>query len=89
MTSRLLPLGPLVRQGPPYRSPACHKGDAKLNSLQRRRLPKRFSIWSEYVYFIRTYRMWWLVPLILLIGVLGAFVILAGSSGTMLIYALF
>lgn len=60
-----------------------------MNEQSHGNRPKRFSIWSEYVYFIRTYRMWWLVPLILLIGVLGAFVILAGSSSTMLIYALF
>jgi hypothetical protein len=51
--------------------------------------PKRRSIWSEYVYFIRTYRMWWLVPLFVLIGVLGIFIVLASSKGALLIYALF
>jgi hypothetical protein len=51
--------------------------------------PKRRSIWSEYVYFIRTYRMWWLVPLLILIGGLGIFVVLASSKGGLLIYALF
>ena len=51
--------------------------------------PKRHSIWSEYAYFIRTYRMWWLVPLFLLIGALGIFVVVAGTKGSLLIYALF
>jgi hypothetical protein len=51
--------------------------------------PKRRSIWSEYVYFVRTYRMWWLVPLLILVGVLGIFVVLASSKGGLLIYALF
>jgi len=51
--------------------------------------PKRRSIWSEYFYFIRTYRMWWLLPLFLLIGILGIFVVVAGTKGSLLIYALF
>jgi len=51
--------------------------------------PKRRSIWSEYFYFLRTYRMWWLLPLFVLIGVLGIFVVLASSKGALLIYALF
>lgn len=51
--------------------------------------PKRRSIWSEYFYFVRTYRMWWLVPLFLLIGILGIFVVVAGTKGSLLIYALF
>jgi hypothetical protein len=51
--------------------------------------PKRRSIWSEYVYFIRTYRMWWLMPLLIVIGALGVFVALASTKGALLIYALF
>ena len=51
--------------------------------------PKRRSLLSEYAYFIRTYRMWWLVPVFLLIAALGAFVVIAGTKGSLLIYALF
>lgn len=53
------------------------------------RRPARGGIVSEYLYFLRTHKMWWLLPVFALIGVLGIFVTLAGTKGALLIYALF
>ncbi len=50
---------------------------------------KRRGILSEYVYFIRTYRMWWLVPVIAVAAILGTVVVMGGSKAALLIYALF
>jgi len=49
----------------------------------------RRGILSEYLYFLKTYRMWWLVPVLALIATLGALVMLSGTQGALLIYALF
>ncbi|MBI4964277.1 MAG: hypothetical protein HY913_13450 [Desulfomonile tiedjei] len=44
---------------------------------------------AEYLYFLRTYKMWWLAPLFVLIAVLGVFVVTLGSKAALMIYALF
>ena len=49
----------------------------------------RRSLLSEYVYFLKTYKMWWLLPMFGLVALLGAVVLLSGSQGALLIYALF
>jgi hypothetical protein len=49
----------------------------------------RSGILSEYVYFLRTYRMWWLMPVFAAITILGILVVLGGTKAGLLIYALF
>jgi hypothetical protein len=49
----------------------------------------RSSILSEYLYFLRTYRMWWLMPVFAAIMIFGILVILGGTKAGLLIYALF
>ena len=49
----------------------------------------RAGILSEYVYFLRTYRMWWLMPVFAAITILGILVVLGGTKAGLLIYALF
>jgi hypothetical protein len=49
----------------------------------------RASILSEYIYFLRTYRMWWLLPVLVAITTLGVLVVLGGTNAGLLIYALF
>lgn len=49
----------------------------------------RASILSEYLYFLKTYRMWWLLPVFMAITIFGVLVILGGTKAGLLIYALF
>lgn len=56
---------------------------------QRKVRAGRSGILSEYVYFLRTYRMWWLMPVFAAITILGILVILGGTKAGLLIYALF
>jgi hypothetical protein len=51
--------------------------------------PARHGLIAEYVYFLRTYRMWWLMPVFAAITILGVLVILGGTKAGLLIYALF
>lgn len=49
----------------------------------------RPGILSEYFYFLRKHKMWWLLPVFSIITILGFLVVFAGSKGALLIYALF
>lgn len=51
--------------------------------------PARRSLLSELGYFFMTYKMWWLVPVVGLVLLLGLLVVLGGTHGVFLIYALF
>ena len=59
--------------------------------MTREHNPKltRRGIWTEYMYFLRNHRMWWLLPVFAIITVMGVLVVFAGSKGALLIYALF
>lgn len=50
---------------------------------------KRAGLLGEYMYFLKTYKAWWLLPVFALVFVLGLLVVMGGSQAAMLIYALF
>jgi len=50
---------------------------------------QRFGIVSEYIYFLRNYKMYWLVPVFVLALILGTLVVMGGSNAALLIYTLF
>lgn len=56
---------------------------------KRKRKTARSSILSEYLYFLKTYRMWWLMPVFAAITILGVLVMLGATKAGLLIYALF
>jgi hypothetical protein len=49
----------------------------------------RRGLLSEYLYFLKTYKMWWLLPMFAVVALMGAVVLLSGTQGALLIYALF
>jgi Family of unknown function (DUF5989) len=51
--------------------------------------PARHGLIAEYMYFLRSYRMWWLVPVFAAVTILGVLVVLGGTKAGLLIYALF
>ncbi len=51
--------------------------------------PKRASIVEEYLYFLKTYKMWWLMPIMLVFIILGVVAIVGGSQAAILMYSLF
>lgn len=50
---------------------------------------RRRGLISEYIYFLKTYKMWWLLPVMAMFLILGFLVILGGSKAALLLYALF
>ena len=49
----------------------------------------RRSMLSELWYYVRQYRSWLVVPILLMLALLGGLVTLAGSGAAPFIYALF
>jgi len=62
--------------------------DPKQEFKQAARQP-RDSLWSEYVYFLRYNKKWWLLPILVVFGLLGGLVLASGSGMLPWIYALF
>ena len=50
---------------------------------------KPSSFVAEYVYFLKTTKKWWLLPILIVILAFGAIVLIAGSPVAPFIYALF
>jgi hypothetical protein len=46
-------------------------------------------VWSEIGTFLWLNKSWWLMPIVLMLGVLGVLVALAGSAAAPFIYTLF
>lgn len=47
------------------------------------------SLVSEFVYLLGQNKKWWLAPILLVMGLLGVLVVLAGSGAAPFIYTLF
>jgi Family of unknown function (DUF5989) len=56
--------------------------------VQRGAMP-RGSFLSDYLYFLRTSKKWWMLPLILVLLAFGGLMILASSGAAPFIYTLF
>ncbi|MCP4190289.1 MAG: hypothetical protein GY768_06655 [Planctomycetaceae bacterium] len=58
-------------------------------SFQDASSESRTSLASEFVYFLKTNKKWWLTPIILAFALLGLLVLLSGSGVAPFIYTLF
>lgn len=47
------------------------------------------SLLSEFLYFLGQTKKWWLVPILIVIGLVGILAVLAGSGAAPFIYTLF
>lgn len=50
---------------------------------------KRSSLLSEYVFFLKTSKKWWMIPLVLLLLGFGALMLLSSTGAAPFIYTLF
>lgn len=66
-----------------------HTISDEMSNLSKRTKTRRSGLISEYVYFLKTYKMWWLVPVMALFLILGFLVVLGGTKAALLIYVLF
>ncbi|MBI2823416.1 MAG: hypothetical protein HYX69_01855 [Planctomycetia bacterium] len=49
----------------------------------------RRGLLSEFVYFLGQNKKWWLAPILIVIGLVGVLVLLAGTGAAPFIYTLF
>jgi len=47
------------------------------------------TIAGEYIYFFKTYGMWWLIPVVVVMTALAGLLLISGSQAALFIYALF
>jgi hypothetical protein len=50
---------------------------------------KSDNLLTDFGYFLRSTKKWWLVPLLLALGMLGGLMLLSNSAAAPLIYTLF
>jgi len=61
--------------------------DADLMAQKAAQAPT--NLLMDYWQFLRRERKWWLLPILLVLLLAGGFVVLAGTAGAPLLYALF
>ncbi|HEY1602900.1 MAG TPA: DUF5989 family protein [Pirellulales bacterium] len=49
----------------------------------------RNSLFTEFLYFLAQNKKWWLLPILLVMGLVGILVLLAGTGAAPFIYTLF
>lgn len=47
------------------------------------------SVAAEFLFFIRENKKWWLIPILLVLGIIGVFALLAGTGAAPFIYTVF
>ena len=62
------------------------KDDRSIDELADERQP---SLAAEFLAFLAHNKKWWLLPILLVIGLLGVLAVLAGSGAAPFIYTLF
>ena len=63
--------------------------DAARSLEQRAQQAKSGGPLSEFAYFLRRSRKWWMTPIIAMLLLVGALLVMAGTAVGPLIYALF
>jgi hypothetical protein len=58
-------------------------------ALAEKAAQRRTGLLSDYWSFLRSERKWWLLPILVVLLLAGGIVVLAGSAGAPLLYALF
>jgi hypothetical protein len=64
-------------------------GDERDSSFELRARGKRTGLLRELWGFMREYRKWWLLPIVIVLLLLGVFVLLGNSAVAPFIYTLF
>ena len=59
------------------------------NSFQDESQKTRDSLITEFLYFLRAEKKWWLAPILVVMGLVAALVMLAGGGAEPFIYTLF
>jgi len=61
----------------------------KLNEFEKLRQDEQLSLIGEFVLFIRENKAWWMIPIVLVLGMVGLLIILSSTGAAPFIYTLF
>lgn len=61
----------------------------KKKSFEQIKSQSRRGVVSEFTYFLVQTKKWWLLPILLVIGLVGLLIVLTGSGAAPFIYTLF
>lgn len=50
---------------------------------------ERISLLTEFLYFLRDNKKWWLLPILIVLGAVGFLAVLGGTAAAPFIYTLF
>ena len=63
--------------------------DSEKSEFEQAADDDRSSIVTEFIYFLKENKKWWLLPILLVIGMVGVLAMFAGSGAAPFIYTLF
>jgi hypothetical protein len=59
------------------------------NEFARHGAMERASFFSEYIYFLKTNKKWWMLPLLVMLLAFGVLMVMASTGAAPFIYTLF
>lgn len=65
------------------------KSPKEKNEFEKLGEEEQLSLISEFVFFIRENKAWWMIPILLVLGLVGVLVALSSTGAAPFIYTLF
>ena len=60
-----------------------------MNEFERLGEEDQLSLISEFILFIKENKAWWMIPIVLVLGLIGILVVLSSTGAAPFIYTLF
>ena len=65
------------------------KSPESMNEFERLGEEDQLSLISEFILFIKENKAWWMIPIVLVLGLVGILVVLSSTGAAPFIYTLF
>lgn len=65
------------------------KSPEDMNEFEKLGEEEQLSLVSEFVLFIKENKAWWMIPILLVLGLVGVLVVLSSTGAAPFIYTLF
>lgn len=72
-----------LQPGPEFESPPAR------TEFERAGEEKPLTLWQEFGVFIVEYKAWWMVPIVIVLGLLSGLIMLGSTGAAPFIYTLF
>ena len=65
------------------------KPPEEMNEFERLGKEEQLTLFSEFVLFIKENKAWWMIPILVVLGLVGLLVVLSSTGAAPFIYTLF